>query len=92
MGNSKETDETEFHPLDPTLGYQQRDSNVCCFISLESSLTDSKEVVATRATAGKMEESSNCQSKGYSDSNIFAKAIMIDNEINKGDQRLHYKI
>ena len=36
IGNTKETGEMVFHPLAPIVGYQQNDSNSCCFSFLAS--------------------------------------------------------
>ena len=58
--------------------YHQKHSNSSCFISLAFALTASGENNAENATVIRIEESLNCQYKGYSDGIVFDNAIMSD--------------
>ena len=62
---------------------QQKYSNSCCLISLDSVLTVSGEVVATRSIVLQIDLSLNFQYPGYHDRIKMSNSIMIDNEWNK---------
>ena len=70
--------------LSPTLEYQKKDSNICCFISLESALAALWEFVYEKTIALWIEEWLIYQYKGYSDRIKFTNAIILDKEQNKG--------
>ena len=49
IGNSKITNEMQFHPAAPVIKYHQNSSNICCFSSLASvfqSIGDYRDVTA----------------------------------------------
>ena len=82
----------QLHPFAPKFEYQQNDSKSSCLISLESSLTVSGEFISARGIARRIEESLNCQYKGYYDRIKFASAVILDKGQKKIDQLIHYNI
>ena len=59
--NIKEkTGDVELHHLDPTLEYQQNDSDSYCWVIFASAWTGSEFFVPVKDIAGRIDESLNC--------------------------------
>ena len=76
----------------PPVVYHNNASNSCCFSSLASEFTASGENNSARDITILIEESLNCQSKGYRDMIAFANTTMKYQMNNMGEHRLRYNI
>ena len=91
IGNAKNVDEMKFHIDAPMLKYRQYTPNICCFSSLESAFESVNQIKASNAISKRMEDSLTSQ-VGFRNYIDFANAVLKNQKIVKGVQKLYYKM
>ena len=81
-----------FHPYVSRYKYVQDDENICCFITLEYSLYDTREYVVELTIVLRLKSYLFCKYFGYRDRIKFSNDIIIDKVRNKGEHHCHYEL